>query len=253
VPSGPFFGPVTLNINMSGSADPEGVPIDEYEIRDGGVVRYKDVDSSVDLEFQPGCHTLDIIVYAGSSLGRKRCYFKVYPKWSDGAIQVAQSTVQNFAPRLQGLRSERDPADGSFYCAGYDFTIPGLAFWRIKPGVGQQLAVGYVEAGPGLVAEPVLANGEFYYAAVFDDLAQIYASDGERVRIISSVGYISSAVIQDVAIAADSGGRIWMAVLVSEGGEDRIELVDTSLDQTHVMVQPTINNIQCVDLAYNPA
>jgi len=254
LPHGPLFGPVTLNIDMGGSYDPEGGTIDTYEVRDiEGDVLYSGAAYVLNLTLQPGCHTLQFTVRVGARSGTALKMLKVYPQWRDHAVQVSTPATQVVSSTLLAPTAMYVADAATAYLSGYDL-YSGSYIVQVYPPAPSRGTVYRLPTyqAPMFAGEPVEMIGEFYIPLSFAkgiSLAHITPSG------LSWLFGMGSAFVDQTndraALATDGTSKLW-AVYGWDDGVYRLRIAATHAGTAGTLLDPAPNLI-ALDAVYNPS
>jgi len=248
--NGTLFGPVTLNIDMSASHDPEGGTIDTYEIVDAGTTLYSGAGFVLNMTFQPGCHALTFAVKVGTRVGSTLRLLKVYPRWRDGASLVASSPPQVIAPRMTFVNAARDPASGTAWFCGFDLWANGYVVRATPPG-GDMAPMRMPVYKPILFSgEPVLLNGEPQIPLSFADSIKSLAVSGNQLHWTTLATFTTTQTNDRVAFASDGGDKLW-SVYSSLDGTFKLTAISWGDVTGNVVIDP-LPAIIALDAVYNP-
>lgn len=214
IPDGPLVGPVTVAFDMSGSFDPLGEAISDYQITfDSSGPAAMGAEPVKTLTLQPGSYNIgaSIITQDSFRYGSTQRQLTVLPQW-EAAPTVLRAPTEGDDNQLVGVDCYRDSQTGRLVFTAYDRNLPGLAFIRDLGGgnyaeqVGPPLeASDYYEPYPvGLEHAVPLCNAAFTHA--------IATADGGDPRYLLVTGtYAQPSNV--ITSFADSDGRLWLLQL----------------------------------------
>ena len=254
LPHGPLFGPVTLNIDMGDSYDPEGGAIDTYEIEDTeGDTLYSGAAYVLNLTLQPGCHTLRFTVRVGARSGTSLRMLKVYPQWRDHAVLAGSPATQVALATLLAPTAMYVADASTAYLSGYDL-YSGSYIVQVYPPAPSRGTVYRLPMyqGPMFSGEPVEMIGEFFIPLSFAkgiSLAHITPSG------LSWLFGIGSAFVDQTndraALATDGISKLW-AVYGWDDGVYRLRIAATHAGTVGTLLDPAPALI-ALDSVYNPS
>jgi hypothetical protein len=251
LPAAPVFGPATLTLDMSESFDPNGFPISNYKITDGGnEVLYDAAGYALSLTLQPGCHVLRFTVTANGVDGYTLRYIKVFPRWRPGAVQVVSPQPQPVYPRMADLGLARF-SDGSLCLSGMDQFAPAFVVRRMRQGQPPLLSTKPQYGDLQHVAGPVAVGDQLYYALATVSGYEIVRYDGERLDSLQTEYYPSAQANPLVALAADPGGRLWSVFAEDDMGL-RLKASGFGPAGEQTLVDP-LPSILSLDAVYDPS
>ena len=246
-----LFGPVTLNIDMGASHDPEGGTIDTYEVSEAGDTLYSGVGYVLNMTFQPGCHALTFTVKVGTRVGTTLRLLKVYPTWRDGASFVTSAPVQNVVPRLTFVNAARDPASETTWLCGYDAWAGGYVVRTFPPEAAPSLLRMPIYKAILFTGEPVLVNGVLQIPLSFADSVRALTVSGNELRWTTLFGFGTSQINDRIALASDGGDKLWAVFSYLDG---LFKLAAMSFgDLTATVAIDALPAINVLDMVYNPA
>jgi hypothetical protein len=255
LPHGPLFGPVTLNIDMGGSYDPEGGVIDNYEIQDAeGDVLYSSPAYVVNREFQPGCYTLRFIVSVGARYGSSTRMLKVYPQWRDHAVLVSAPATQVSTPTLAAPTAMYDAGSATAYLSGYDLYSSAYVVEAFSAGSAtvRVLRIPTLSYQPALfTAEPVQMAGEFFAPMSFELwIGLMHVTSSEVSWLLTSLSF-GTQTNDRAAFATDGTSKLWEVKGWDSGGY-RLVIKAVHGAGSAYLLDPAPDLI-ALDAVYNPS
>lgn len=250
VPDTPVYGPVTLDLHMEDSYDPEGDPIDTYIIKDWNDTIYSSAAFSVMQTFQPGCHKLVFIVKSGGKQGFLVKYLKVLPQWQDSAYMVSAPQTQNAFPRVEGLALKRT-ADGVLHQIAYDRFIPGFIDRRFRIGKSSALYTAPAYNDPQFMCEPQVVGNRVYFGYSFAEGWHVYASDAAGVKEIRGNFFTNTQLNPQFALVSDGADQLWI-ILAQDNGVFQLDIMSMVFASTSHIVDP-LPSLLDLDAVYDPA
>ena len=186
-PGGPLYGAQTVTFDMSGSFDPDGDAITEYNLsfdlppRSGGVPPYTGTNSSTSILMQPGCYIGRYIITANGKQSVNRFYLKVYPQWQADAILVDAADTQDW--RMQDSHSIYYPAMDALATCFRDPLVPGVGLLlQLRDGSRELYQLPAPNISVDYISEPVIWNGMLAFAVLDAQYGFIAAFDGQTFQ-----------------------------------------------------------------------
>jgi hypothetical protein len=249
LPKGPLTGPVKVRLDLSGSFDADGDPMELYEFDLGfGNEEIQQLDPVLEIDLQPGCYKITLGAKAAGKWGYSRHELKVYPSWNEQSYPV-NAAAPALTTRANYPRSFFDPQSGRAVCIYTDPAIPavvslaidaaGNKSWSTLPiGSGNEFAV---------CSEPAYVNGNWVFALSSDFFSSIIRWNSSGMEYIFGKGRNVNS--SNSAVVSDGAGNIWL--LYHELNLDydlRAWNINTNVD---VVVVAALNDPRHFDAEWN--
>ncbi|MCB1219540.1 MAG: hypothetical protein H7A35_02155 [Planctomycetales bacterium] len=255
MPAGPLAAPAVVEIDLSGSFDPDGDGIVSYSVDLGSGIGPVTQDSPLfSYTLQPGCYNVICAASDGSTTGYSIRQLKVYPQWQALPTEVVGKKLG--ARRFSHMAAGINPADGTLCSLVFDVATDNLVLRREDATGGLQEHILRDELenvfelgrpapyGVGLVF-PIVSvdyrtrfaywSGESLSLLDVDPLEQVSLSTGDTLIGIDGKLYMISSDSFDI-IARDilTGQQI---LLAADTYSDFLVTANEALD--------------CIDFAYS--
>ncbi|MCB1219547.1 fibronectin type III domain-containing protein [bacterium] len=207
MPVGPLLGPAEVEIDMSGSFDPDGTPIDEYEINFGyGMPVSKSAAAVQTFTLQPGCYRIDFRITSNMRTQQARRYLKVYPQW-EGEAGTAIEATPEFA-RADGYDASCYPAGGSTLICR-DLLVPGITAVSTAPdGSDSWKFLPLPFTGDFRMSRLTDFHSQSVFAVSGDSYFKIYSWNGATMELFDSIE--QSCLDNRLALASDGADELWV-------------------------------------------
>ena len=247
IPHGPFYGPLDLTFDMTASFDPEGDPIDTYEIIImGSATIVAGADPAPVLTLQPGCYKISVGVRAGPRAGYTYHYFKVYPQWNDPVVAKAATPAYN---RGLWFSAGIHPVTGELITSSNDLISDQYLAIREQAGGGLDIVSAWVPNNGYCIQSPVVLGDCLITLVESDTSLQLVRHDGSDANIY----YSTSSFEQDAAgLAGDGVNRAWLVVCQETGGDYYLHVIPVTTTSSGYHVTAPVGDISFIDAVYNP-
>jgi hypothetical protein len=221
LPRGPFYGPVTVEANMSDSYDPEGEGITTYTIQVFNPWPVPHPGPIVDLDLNPGCHIVLCSVTTGDGrTDQSIASIKVLPQWEPASqlIRATDPTLIYKDARLSRFRAGVQPSDGLTTLCGQDTSAGALTFWHQN---GAQMLPYRAPSFEFItyVGEPATVGDALVFPVASVESYLLASFDGTQV-VLNTLGDIDSN--SSIALVKDNAGKLWYVVPGEEGLNDKL-------------------------------
>jgi len=164
LPYGKQYGPANVTIDLTGTFDPEGDPITEYDVQGGsGLPLTVSLTPQFNLTLQPGCYNLVLIAKTAGGSGFAVCQLKVYRPGRARRLSYGSRTRTAFSSSAGwrtaswlGTRGRRKTLFGG------DFAARALGIRQeVTPG-SYSYATLPTYSSVQYMGDPLLLNGAYY-------------------------------------------------------------------------------------------
>ena len=210
LPQGDLHGAQDVTFDMSGSFDPMGAGITNYELYLGHhAPSYSGGDDVVSLHIQPGCYRVTCTVTSAAGTTSTVGHLKVYPEWEAEPELIAGP--DELYPRTTQYRTAVNPVTGRPVFFWYDNFAFGLMALE-EDTVFAHLPV--ERTGMVTLGEPLVADDAILLPLVCDEAGGLARYEDGELSYIFSPGY--SATGESVVAFVDSLG-LPSLICVQEG------------------------------------
>ena len=247
IPTGPLYGPVDVEFDLSGSYVNGGGVIDTYELYVAGAGTFSSPTSSYTLTLQPGCYRVIGKANSGMKTGSTVRYLRVLPRWSTDTVLVNE--LSGNLNRLDYARSARLP-DGRLVHCGFDPTIGAGCAWVESPA-GLQLYINEIGADAAQGScEPVLIDGTLHFGIVAKGKLYIMSFDGSGLATFLLPLTVDSPYC---CLLESADGLLAAIYQVDNGGNKDLQFMQYSGSLSTFNVVLNINGgLKHIDAVYNP-
>ena len=211
---GPLTFPATVRVDLSGSYDPDGDPIEEYEVSVGSnYISVTQTDPVFELELPAGGCRVDVKV-RNAKYSYSWFPMTILPSWEDQSYTLIESS--NMHRRAYAPRLATDPVSGEHIALYIDTMRSALiASWITETGLeefGSWPLYNQPEVNvPGVfrfISEPVAFDGKLLLQVRSGGFSQGLELDAAGFRQATYISSGSSGEFQS-DLAVDGNGDLW--------------------------------------------